>query len=802
MPGIKSLIAVLGTLVIVSNFNVDASPLHVPNLSTLTKTKRDSFLLDTGTGLPGEDVGPAGKEGPGGKEGKIGGLLGDILGLGKEGGAAGLPTPPSPELLGKVAGLAPPPPPELLGKVAGLAPPPPPLPGVPPPTAGTLPPPPAGTLPPPPAGTLPPPPAGTLPPPPAGTLPSPPGVTPPPTVALGEQAKGKAAVKAEPETKGKDGRAGKEGGAGEKLGDKEALPEVASGKSAEVVKVDAKEEEKNDKPDLPPKVNGAVGAGAKVKSPDVNNDIPEVSSGQKLNTVLGEGSNQLDTVAKPDETQIRKPENPSPRTQLDSVATPPTTPPTGEAPPLPQLGGPGKEGKAGKELGGGGKIVREAAVTLAQASRLIDASMQLMQGTNTSSSDIKKAAELASRLESGEDFLREVLASSSQDPTAAQKSLGTIRDNGQVLSKGFDDIAKNSEDRAKVKEGLEKMGAARKQVLLANTELIQNLVGGSKGAQGQQLKADTQTNQKAAEAQANDAGQKKSIEDAQKNLSVQSKAVDDQIAIIGKQGTGAAEIQKAANKALEEGSAQHFSREVLASGSSNASAAMQALGLVRDHEFTQVVAGLRFIAANSNNTEAVKSAVATVTEGRKFITETNQKLIELSGGAAAAANVKEKKAVEVNDTKVAEVKDQKFARDADNKAAQEKDNKAAAASKTQIDLKGTDAKPNQVLAQPKAENKEDQKAEGAKKAANEADKKKKEEEEKQKLVDGAAQKKEDEEKKKLEETKKEQDIGSKENDPKKQGAGVEAAAAGKDVKEETNKVEEAQLAAELSVASV
>ncbi|KAH9440307.1 hypothetical protein Pst134EB_030927 [Puccinia striiformis f. sp. tritici] len=714
MPGIKSLIAVLGTLVIVSNFNVDASPLHVPNLSTLTKTKRDSLLalarrstrgpsptlvarsprgkglakslLDTGTGLPGEDVGPAGKEGPGGKEGKIGGLLGDILGLGKEGGAAGLPTPPSPELLGKVAGLAPPPPPELLGKVAGLAPPPPPLPGVPPPTAGTLPPPPAGTLPPPPAGTL----------------PSPPGVTPPPTVALGEQAKGKAAVKAEPETKGKDGRAGKEGGAGEKLGDKEALPEVASGKSAEVVKVDAKEEEKNDKPDLPPKVNGAVGAGAKVKSPDVNNDIP----------------------------------------------------------------------------------------------------MQLMQGTNTSSSDIKKAAELASRLESGENFLREVLASSSQDPTAAQKSLGTIRDNGQVLSKGFDDIAKNSEDRAKVKEGLEKMGAARKQVLLANTELIQNLVGGSKGAQGQQLKADTQTNQKAAEAQANDAGQKKSIEDAQKNLSVQSKAVDDQIAIIGKQGTGAAEIQKAANKALEEGSAQHFSREVLASGSSNASAAMQALGLVRDHEFTQVVAGLRFIAANSNNTEAVKSAVATVTEGRKFITEANQKLIELSGGAAAAANVKEKKAVEVNDTKVAEVKDQKVARDADNKAAQEKDNKAAAASKTQIDLKGTDAKPNQVLAQPKAENKEDQKAEGAKKAANEADKKKKEEEEKQKLVDGAAQKKEDEEKKKLEETKKEQDIGSKENDPKKQGAGVEAAAAGKDVKEETNKVEEAQLAAELSVASV
>jgi hypothetical protein len=31
----------------------------------------------------------------------------------------------------------------------------------------------------------------------------------------------------------------------------------------------------------------------------------------------------------------------------------------------------------------------------------------------------------------------------------------------KTLSQGFDDIAKNSEDKAKVKEGLEKMGAAR-----------------------------------------------------------------------------------------------------------------------------------------------------------------------------------------------------------------------------------------------------------------------------------------------------------------------------------------------------
>jgi hypothetical protein len=47
-------------------------------------------------------------------------------------------------------------------------------------------------------------------------------------------------------------------------------------------------------------------------------------------------------------------------------------------PPTPEFGF-GKAGKGGKELGGGGKIVREAALTLAQASRLMDNIMLQMQ---------------------------------------------------------------------------------------------------------------------------------------------------------------------------------------------------------------------------------------------------------------------------------------------------------------------------------------------------------------------------------------------------------------------------------------
>jgi hypothetical protein len=49
----------------------------------------------------------------------------------------------------------------------------------------------------------------------------------------------------------------------------------------------------------------------------------------------------------------------------------------------------------------------------------------------------------------------------------------------------------------------------------------------------------------------NDEG-RKTIEEAQRNLAAQSKEVDDQIAILGKEGTGAAEIAAAATKAIEQ----------------------------------------------------------------------------------------------------------------------------------------------------------------------------------------------------------------------------------------------------------
>ena len=84
----------------------------------------------------------------------------------------------------------------------------------------------------------------------------------------------------------------------------------------------------------------------------------------------------------------------------------------------------------------------------------------------------------------------------------------------------------------------------RKQVLLANKELLLGL--SPQGAEGR-----VQIKKSVNELSLNDAG-KKSIGEAQKNLAAQSKAVDDQIAIIGKEGTGAAEIAAAAQKALDQ----------------------------------------------------------------------------------------------------------------------------------------------------------------------------------------------------------------------------------------------------------
>ncbi|WAR63498.1 hypothetical protein PtB15_17B98 [Puccinia triticina] len=394
--------------------------------------------------------------------------------------------------------------------------------------------------------------------------------------------------------------------AGKEAGAPPPIPEVGSGRSGEAAAKLRTSGVKLGQADAAPRQRGKEG---KLDEPPPPPPIVE-SANEKVKDLAKEGAGERKKAEK--EKTVEK----------DKIKKD-----NGGEEDIPEVSS-GKEGKAGKGEGelGGGRLVREAAITLAQANRLIENSMQFMQSSTANSTDIKKAAELAVKLGNAEDFLREVLASASQDPASAQKSLGIIRDNGQVLT-------------------------LQRQL---------NLAG--------------KANEKVAENKfVNDGAQKKSIEEAQKNPASQSKTVDDQIAIIAKEGTDATAIAAAAQKALEGESAQHFSREVLASGAKNPAEAMQALGSVRDHQFNQVVAGLRSIAANSKNAEAVKTAVSVVNQGRKFIVAANEKLIELSGGTAAEVNVKD-----------------------NNKAAEEKTKVGAEAAKQNKDNKLADVKKNQT----------------------------------------------------------------------------------------------------------
>lgn len=291
------------------------------------------------------------------------------------------------------------------------------------------------------------------------------------------------------------------------------------------------------------------------------------------------------------------------------------------------------------------KVVRQAGLELAKATKNVDNAVLIIQNPASTPEAIQKAAEDAIKNEEAEDFPREALASASRDPAAAQASLAIIRDKGPIVVGAFQEIAKNPGDKAKVQEELGKITIARLQVVPANFDLI----GGSKQGNRRLIsKISISPSQTAIGSKISDEAQKKVVEEAQKNLASQTKIVDEQVAVIEKQGAKPEEIEEAAKKALVQEAGEEFAREVLASAASDAKAAMEALAAVRDHGPNQVVAGFKAIAANSKDPAAVKKGLESVITGRKSVVPANLKLIELSGGAAsgnqAGAQTTEQKA--------------------------------------------------------------------------------------------------------------------------------------------------------------
>ncbi|KNE91539.1 hypothetical protein PSTG_15060 [Puccinia striiformis f. sp. tritici PST-78] len=289
------------------------------------------------------------------------------------------------------------------------------------------------------------------------------------------------------------------------------------------------------------------------------------------------------------------------------------------------------ENEAGKESA---KIIRKAASALFKATKNVDRAILILQNPASTAEEIKKAAEDAIKNEDAEDFPRQALASAARDPEAAQGALAIIRDKGPVVVGALKEIHRNSGDQAKVQEELAKVTLARLQVVPANFALMGGVAGGNRRLISTVA---ISPSQKAIGTSITDPTQKKVVEEQQANLASQTKTVDEQVAIIQKEGTTPEEIEQAAKKALVQEAGEEFAREVLASAASDAKAAMTALGEVRDNGPSKVVAGFKAIEANAKDAAAVKKGIDLVVEGRKHVVPANLKLIELSKGSSNAA---------------------------------------------------------------------------------------------------------------------------------------------------------------------
>ncbi|PLW45890.1 hypothetical protein PCASD_08641 [Puccinia coronata f. sp. avenae] len=277
--------------------------------------------------------------------------------------------------------------------------------------------------------------------------------------------------------------------------------------------------------------------------------------------------------------------------------------------------------------------ILNAANVLFTATANVDNAVLIIQNPNTTQEDVKRAAEEALKNEEAEDFPRQALASASSDPEAAQGALAVFRDKGPEVIGAFKAIASNPGDKQKVRDELTKIALNRLQIVPANLALMGGITGGNR-----QLvtRFPIGPSQQAVGTKITDPAQRKVVEEHQKALATQTKIVDEQVAIIQKQGAKPEEIEEAAKKALVQEAGEEFARVVLASAGSDAKAAMAALAEVRDNGPSKVIHGLTEIAKNSKDAANVKRNIDLVVQGRKHVVPANLKLIELSGGAAAA----------------------------------------------------------------------------------------------------------------------------------------------------------------------
>ncbi|EGG01776.1 uncharacterized protein MELLADRAFT_110661 [Melampsora larici-populina 98AG31] len=275
--------------------------------------------------------------------------------------------------------------------------------------------------------------------------------------------------------------------------------------------------------------------------------------------------------------------------------------------------------------------VQEAVRTIESSMNRFDEIAKNFINPKVSAATLKKAADEGLVIETGEGFPRQVLASATSNPEAAQRALAVIRDEVPKI------IAK---------------------IVLANKNLIGGIVGGDKKLISTRLFSPSLT----AIGNKLNLEQRTAVDQSKKELDAKTRSIDTQMLILQNQASTPKRLKVAATSALALEAEQIFHREVLVSAASDSKAAVSALLEVAENgpkcetckktyqSLYHYSSGLINIIRNSDDETKVKTSLQSIIEGHTKVVAATLKLIQLTSNSSTNLVATEKEFKKANVT--------------------------------------------------------------------------------------------------------------------------------------------------------
>lgn len=289
--------------------------------------------------------------------------------------------------------------------------------------------------------------------------------------------------------------------------------------------------------------------------------------------------------------------------------------------------------------------VQDAVKTIESSMNRFDEIAKNLRDSKVSATTLKKAAEEGLVIQTGEGFPRQVLASATANPEAAQGALAVIRDEGPKIIAGLKEISKQTDDPSKLEEVLKIVINARTRVVLANKNLIGGIVGGDKKLISTQPFSPSLT----AIGTKLSTEQRKVVDRSKKELEAKTRSINTQLSILQNKSSTPIKLKVAATSALALEAEQTFLREVLVSASSDSKAAVSALIEVAENG-PKVISGLINIIRNSDDETKVKTSLQSIIESRSKVLTATTKLIHLASSVSDAEKEVKKANVTISNT--------------------------------------------------------------------------------------------------------------------------------------------------------